>query len=310
VNTPNLFSNSWRLLAVIVLGSLLAACSGGAPETTPAVTTPSGETTEATVPLPTDTPIPPTATPEPLAASVNGEGIPLAVYEAELARFQAAYTDQEMGAAEHQQVLDSLIDTVLLAQAAQENGFELSEAGLDERLNRLIEQSGGQESFQNWLNNNGYDQDSFRQALALNAAAAWYRDQLMAAVPSTAEQVHARQIFLYNSEDAKNVLERLNAGTNFVTIATETDPVAAGELGWFPRGYLLEPEIEAAAFSLQPGEYSDVIETRLGFHIIQVIERQADRPLDPDARRALQRKAVMDWLQAQRESSTIEIFIE
>ena len=291
---------------MIVLGSLLAACSGGAPETTPAVTTPSGETTEATVPLPTDTPIPPTATPEPLAASVNGEGIPLAVYEAELARFQAAYTDQEMGAAEHQQVLDSLIDTVLLAQAAQENGFELSEAGLDERLNRLIEQSGGQESFQNWLNNNGYDQDSFQQALALNAAAAWYRDQLMAAVPSTAEQVHARQIFLYNSEDAKNVLERLNAGTNFVTIATETDPVAAGELGWFPRGYLFEQTLEDMAFSLEAGQHSEVISSEIGYHIIQVVEREPDHELSPDALLVLQQKALHDWLQEQRSSAVIE----
>lgn len=310
MKTPILFSVSWRLrlLTLLALGSLLAACSGGAPSATPAATTPAPASVTTDAPLPTDTAAPPTATPEPLAASVNGEGISLAAYEAELARYQAAYPEQEIGDTERQQVLDSLIDTLLLAQAAGANGFELGETELDQRLNQLIEQSGGQESFQTWLDENFYDRVSFRQALAVNAAAAWYRDQLVASVPGTAEQVRDRQIFLYNSEDAKNVLERLNAGTNFVTIATETDPVAAGELGWFPRGYLLEPEIEAAAFALQPGEYSDVIETRLGFHIIQVIERQADRSLDPDALRTLQRKAVLDWLQAQRESSAIEIF--
>jgi peptidyl-prolyl cis-trans isomerase C len=301
---------SWRLYLIFlfVLVGLMAGCSGGTPQATPNATTPAPESVVSNTPLPTDTAAPPSATPEPLAVSVNGEGISLAAYDAELARYQAAYPEQEIGAAERQQVLDNLVDTLLLAQAARANGYELSPAELDERINQLVGQAGGQENFQRWLDENLYDPDTFRHALALYAEAAWYRDQLIASVPGTAEQVRARQIFLYNSEDAKNVLERLNAGTNFVTIATETDPVAAGELGWFPRGYLLEPEIEAAAFNLQPGEYSDVIETRLGFHIIQVIERQTDRPLDPDARRALQRKAVMDWLQTQRESSTIEIF--
>lgn len=296
-------------MALLVMLPLywLTACSGASPLTsTPVVTAEmNGEETS----VPTATVALPTPTQEPLAALVNGEGILLATFDAELARYQSAFPEKEIGDTERQRVLDSLIDTQLLAQGAEQSGFKLIEEELDARLVSLVENSGGQETFQTWLIDNFYDELSFRDALRLNAAAAWMRDNLAATVNSTAEQVHARQIFLYNSEDAKNVLERLDAGTEFVTIAAQTDPIAAGELGWFPRGYLLEPKIEDAAFALQAGEYSQVIETDLGYHIIQVIERQENRPLDVDALHSLQRAAVRNWLQEKRASSNVSILL-
>ncbi|HNQ00140.1 MAG TPA: peptidylprolyl isomerase, partial [Bacteroidia bacterium] len=49
-----------------------------------------------------------------------------------------------------------------------------------------------------------------------------------------------------------------------------------GELGLFERGSMV-PEFEAAAFRLKPGEVSPIIETKYGFHILQLIERRADQ---------------------------------
>lgn len=74
--------------------------------------------------------------------------------------------------------------------------------------------------------------------------------------------------------------ERILKGDKFSTLATlySEDAVSAkkgGELGFFTRGEMVG-EFEAAAFALKPGEVSPVIETKYGFHIIQLIERRGN----------------------------------
>jgi peptidyl-prolyl cis-trans isomerase C len=72
-----------------------------------------------------------------------------------------------------------------------------------------------------------------------------------------------------------------------------------------PRGYLLEPDLEEAAFSLEPGQYSDVIATEVGYHILLVLERDPQHPLSPDAYLVMQEKALQDWLAQKRAESEI-----
>lgn len=97
----------------------------------------------------------------------------------------------------------------------------------------------------------------------------------------------------------------MKAGWNFDDLAARYDPLTKGELGWFPRGYLPEPAIEEAAFALQPGQFSDIIQTQAGYHILFVEERDPARPLSPDALLTLQERAIQDWLTQQRNESTI-----
>jgi peptidyl-prolyl cis-trans isomerase SurA len=57
------------------------------------------------------------------------------------------------------------------------------------------------------------------------------------------------------------------------------DPVSArkgGELGPFVRGTMV-PEFESAAFSLKPGQLSPIVETKFGFHLLQLIERRGEQ---------------------------------
>ena len=73
------------------------------------------------------------------------------------------------------------------------------------------------------------------------------------------------------------IQKELQDGADFVTLATErSDAPSApkgGDLGFFGRGQMVQA-FEDAAFALQPGEISDVVETQFGFHIIKLEERR------------------------------------
>ena len=131
------------------------------------------------------------------------------------------------------------------------------------------------------------------------------RDKILAEVPSTAEQVHVQQILLYNQDTALSFLTQLNGGADFDELALRADPLTRGDLGWVPRGYLLEPKIEEAAFNLAPGTHSDVIATDVGFHIVRVLERDPQRPLSPDAYLSLQELALKTWVSGQHQQASI-----
>ena len=299
-----------RSLVLIFLVVSLTACKPGTPPEPLATHLPS--TTPTLVePTQTPTPLPPTLTPVPMAALVNGEGIPLAEFQAELKRFQDSgtklATDSTIDA--NQTVLEDLIDQLLLAQSAYSGGFTLDEAALQARIDQLATKVGGSQALEKWMSAHQYTPEEFRQSLKRSAAAAWMRDQIVSAVPSTAEQLHVRQILLYNSKQAEDILTLLQSGQDFAKLAKQYDPVTGGDLGWFPRGYLNVKVLEDAAFALQPGEYSQVIQTPQGFHLVQVIERDPQHPLSPEARLTLEEKALAEWVQQRREQSDIQILV-
>lgn len=110
----------------------------------------------------------------------------------------------------------------------------------------------------------------------------------------TPEMVRARHILVAydksGSEDIKKkakekteaLLKRVKAGEDLAKLASEySDDTASrskgGDMGFFSKGKMI-PDFEKAAFSLKPGEVSDVVETQAGFHIIKLEEKKESVP--------------------------------
>ena len=140
--------------------------------------------------------------------------------------------------------------------------------------------------------------------------------RVTAGVPDTAEHVRARYIQVDDAALAQSLLDRARAGDDFAFLAQQNsvDRVTGeigGDLGFFAAGSLLVPEVEAAAFALQPEEISDLIaatnaDGTTTYYIIQVTEREADRALGVDAYQARLQAAFDDWLAQLRAAATIE----
>ncbi|MDP2777943.1 MAG: peptidylprolyl isomerase, partial [Anaerolineales bacterium] len=77
-----------------------------------------------------------------------------------------------------------------------------------------------------------------------------------------------------------------------------------GELGWVPRGYLLDASADEAVFALQAGKYTEIIATNAGYHIFKALER-GEHPLSPDALLTMQELALRNWLAEKRANSEI-----
>ncbi|SEM47314.1 periplasmic chaperone for outer membrane proteins SurA [Syntrophus gentianae] len=79
--------------------------------------------------------------------------------------------------------------------------------------------------------------------------------------------------------EATDILKRLKAGESFDALAAQLARGAAasssGDLGYVEKGTML-PEVEKVAFSLSRNTISDVIESPVGFHIIQVVDRRGE----------------------------------
>ncbi len=297
----------WYLVSGVSAAALvIAAAACGRPSATPP-TAGQGTNTPVNTPVPAATftaasPPTPTVTPEPLAATVNGEPITLAAYEKEVQRCQAGQTSAGYdGANCPAAVLQSLIEQAVVEQVAATQGLSVSADELDAALARIEQELGGAEALGAWKSANLYTDEEFRAALQGDLLRARLAEQATANQPATVEQVHARAILVTAEDTAQIVLAELQAGADFATVALNysrdlSSRAAGGDLGWFPRGVLTVPEVEDAAFALQPGETSGIVQSSLGFHIVQTIEREPARPLSPVAAQALRAAAFTAWL--------------
>lgn len=212
-------------------------------------------------------------------------------------------------------LLDDIMFQKLLYNQAIVDSIEVHEAQVEQEIERrlrfFIQQIGSRERLEEYYGKSIDElRDEFRDPIREQLISRMMESQITRNVSVTPSEV--RSFFESLSEDeipmvesemamskilfepviqdfeiqaVKDRLEgfrqRILAGDSFNTLAIlySDDAGSArrgGELGFYGRGDL-HPEFEAVAFSLRPGEVSEIVETRSGFHVIQLIERRGEQ---------------------------------
>jgi parvulin-like peptidyl-prolyl isomerase len=235
-------------------------------------------------------------------ATVNGTPIQSDVFDRELARHEAGLVslgiDPEMRPDLKQQVMDQLIEEFLIRQLAASQGVTIGDDQVDANINQM-KQEVGDEYFNAWLTSSMFTPEEFREVIRLQLITNHFTSTISGSVPITPDQVHARHILVNTPELAQEVVNRLNAGEDFATLAQDysvdtSTRLSGGDLGFFPRCGLFTPEVEEAAFGMQPGQISGIIRTDWGYHIVQTLEF-AQQSVSEETRQRMVQCGIDQW---------------
>ena len=212
------------------------------------------------------------------------------------------------------ELLEDLLVQKLLLNQAEIDSIEISEnqveMELNSRLNYYIQQIGGEKELEDYFNKSIVQiKDDLREDLREQIVTSQMRSEIVGEIKITPSeiknfyksippdslplingQVEFYQILKYPpySEEAiievreklLSLRERILNGERFSKLAAlySEGPSApmGGELGFMSKAEL-DPEYAKAAFALQEGAVSKIVESSFGFHIIQLIEKRGDR---------------------------------
>nr|WP_272212142.1 peptidylprolyl isomerase [Marinicella sp. W31]MDC2878048.1 peptidylprolyl isomerase [Marinicella sp. W31] len=209
---------------------------------------------------------------EPVVATVDGTPI----YQSEL-RSTVEQFQGQFGQMPEEQVraiaLSSLIDMKVIADAAEKDGLDKTEA-FKTRMDQLRQEE---------LYNTFFEQ-KINAEITPETLKARY-DEEIADAPKQ-EEVHARHILVDSEAEAQEIIKELDNGADFAKLAEQhsTGPSASngGDLGYFSKGQMV-PEFEEAAFALEPGEYTETpVQSQFGYHVIEVedVREKAPAPFE------------------------------
>jgi parvulin-like peptidyl-prolyl isomerase len=243
---------------------------------------------------------------------INGERIDDAVLDGEFSGIKAYFeslgnvsccerNDEFRGYARQ-----NVVARVLLAQEAMSSQPRVSDAEVDEALQKLYEENGGEQRFLSSIGASPEQMEVIRRDVEANLRVRNMLERLSASdapptdeelrayyekhidVYKTAEEVRASHILKAPSrgeqrqtvyEELREVRAKLLGGEDFDQLAKKHSDKADDhiDLGFFKRGELAE-EFEMVAFSMNVGEISPVFASPFGFHVVKLTDRKPATP--------------------------------
>lgn len=295
----------------------------------------------------------------PAAAVVNGKRIPMSDLDREIQAAMASNPElrskENLAALREmrQKALEYLINRELMIQEREKARLGPQDAEVDAEFTKVEQRFPSQREFEQILKQQGLTEEKLRGfirrgltvkkilAVKIKPTAKPVTDKDVADFYEANKEgfvesgkVSASHILIKVSSDASDqekadakndiqtILKEARSGADFAELAKKHSqcPSASqgGDLGYFTRGQMVKP-FEEAAFALQTGQISEIVETQFGYHIIRVQDKKPKRQLELEEVSDQIEKALNDeeidialerWLKPIREKATIDILLK
>ncbi|WMM25404.1 peptidylprolyl isomerase [Tissierella sp. MB52-C2] len=280
---------------------------------------------------------------EGLVAKVDGEGITIEEFESDFEVYKKIY-EQRLGEGAMSEVgedgktleenlkneiVQKLIMEKLVAKEATKMDISVTDEEIEEQMLNYTTMMGGQEKFDEFLDNNKISKEFFKENLRKEILFNKHRETFMAETNISEKEaqkyfnankddlvvIKASHILVKTEEEGKKILERLNAGEKFDVLAKDlsidkASAVNGGDLGYFTKGSMIS-EFEEVAFNLKVGEISDLVKTEVGYHIIYLEDRKDTfETLKDDIMKLLKEQKYLKSVQDLRSSAKVKVYLD
>ena len=248
-------------------------------------------------------------------AVVNGTVITREDFDRELGRVQQQLarmgrplTKAQLAGVE-KRVLENLITNELLFQEAERKGVKIGKQAVDEQLDKIKKRFPNEEEYRSAINKMNLSEAEIKTQVEKGLSIRQFVDQEFSQKVNISEketkayyegnkemfkrpeEVRASHILIKTDSKSSDkekaasykkiqeVQAKIGQGEDFAALAKKYSEgpsnVKGGDLGFFKRGQMVKP-FEEAAFALNPGEVSGIVETRFGYHLIKVFEKNPE----------------------------------
>jgi len=278
-------------------------------------------------------------------AVVNGTVITEEDFNRQISGIQKRYSSRGKPLADSQlsdikkKVLESLINNELLYQESQKKNITIDEAKINEQFERIKKRFSSEEEFKKTLSDMNTSEAVIKSKMKRRMAIQLFIQEQLAKNVTVSdkdtktyydshpdffkqpEQVKASHILIkvdpkadesVKSEARKKIEEiqkKLQKGEDFATLAKEFSQgpsnVRGGDLGFFGRGQMAKP-FEEAAFALKPGEVSDIVETKFGYHLIKAFDKKPETTIAYEQ----MKNRLAQFMKQEKVKKEIELYLE
>lgn len=278
-----------------------------------------------------------------MVADVNGVGITEEEFNEEFQVFKNEYERQlgadalkqvgqdgkTLGEQLKEEVIELLIMEKIISKEAESLNIVVTEEDVDKQVKAYVEETGGQEAFDELLKRNNYTYDYFVENMRKGLMVEKHKESYLNTITISDKEskdyfdlnkddivlISVSHILLGSEEDANKIIKRLNEGEDFATLATleslhSVSAAQGGDLGYIGKGYLTVAEFEDAAFALKEGEISGVVKSEVGYHVIKLDDKKDTyEELKENIVQTLKNNQYLANIQSQRDKAKVNIYL-